>query len=128
MAKTFRDIIAWQKAHQLVINVYEVTRKFPNDEKFGLISQMRRASISIPSNIAEGYKRHGFKDALSFFNISEASLEELKYQTLLAFDLNYLDTNWYQKLIKLEDEVGMLLNGWKKSYHPKKESTYTLST
>jgi len=115
MIKTFQEIIVWQKAHQLTIEIYDITKTFPKEEKFGLVSQMRRCVVSIPSNIAEGFKRKSLKDSLHFYNIAESSLEELKYQLLLAKDLNYIDEKDYNKLIELAEEVGKLLNGWKKS-------------
>jgi len=121
MAKTFRDLIVWQKAHMLVLKVYKYTKDFPKEEKYSLIDDMRRAARSVPTNIVEGYKRKGYKDALKFFNISEASLEELKYHTLFSFDLDYLDKVKYRKLEELEKEVGRLLDKWQKTYHPKKE-------
>jgi len=119
MAKTFKEVIAWQKAHQLTLNIYQITNHFPDSEKFGLTSQMRRCSVSIPSNIAEGFKRHGYRDGMNFLNISETSLEELKYQTLLSFDLHYIDQTTYDRITLAEDEVGRLINGWKRSLLPK---------
>ena len=78
MTYSFENIIAWQKAHAFVLSVYRVTRHFPEDEKYGLISQFRRAAVSIEANIAEGYKRLGKVDKLRFFNISQGSLEECR--------------------------------------------------
>ncbi|MEA3397467.1 MAG: four helix bundle protein [Chloroflexota bacterium] len=75
----FQQLDVWRESHELVLMVYRVTKKFPGDERFGLISQMRRAAVSIPANIAEGFKRHGIRDKIRFYNISEGSLEELKY-------------------------------------------------
>lgn len=77
--KDFKDIFAWQKAHQLTLLVYKLTRKYPKDELYGLVSQSRRAVVSIPSNLAEGFKRRGLQDDAHFCNIAEASLEELRY-------------------------------------------------
>ena len=111
---TFRDIIAWQKAHELALCVYKVTEKFPKNELFGLISQMRRCAISVPSNIAEGFKRGRKKDSLNFYTIAEGSLEELKYQSLLSKDLKYLTEQEFDVLYKLSEEVGKLIYGWKK--------------
>jgi four helix bundle protein len=113
--KTFKQLLVWQKAHQLTLEVYNATRSFPKYEQFGLIFQMRRCVVSIPSNIAEGFKRKSLKDSLHFYNIAESSLEELKYQLLLAKDLNYINEQIYNKLFTLAEEVGKLLNGWKKS-------------
>ncbi len=112
--KTFREILAWQKAHELVLEIYRVTKAFPKEETYGLISQMRRSAVSIPSNVAEGFKRCGKKDAAHFYNISQASLEELKYQIILAYDLEYIRNSDILNLHSLSDEVGRMLHGWMK--------------
>ncbi len=75
----FRQLEVWRESHRLVLMVYQVTRGFPGDERFGVVSQMRRAAISIPPNIAEWFKRRRIQDKIRFYNISEGSLEELKY-------------------------------------------------
>lgn len=112
---TFKDIIAWQKAHGLALEVYKATSTFPRSEEFALSSQMRRAAVSIPSNIAEGFSRKTLKDTSHFYNISEGSLEELKYQLLLARDLLYIKPADYDKLSLLSDEVGKVLCVWKRN-------------
>ena len=106
---SFQQLETWQEAHKLVLMVYRVTKEFPNDEKFGLVSQMRRAAVSIPANIAEGFKRRGVQDKLRFYNTSESSLEELKYYFILSKDLDYIPAN--QNLISHTETVGRLLNG-----------------
>ena len=83
----------WQKAHGLVLEIYKITKTFPGDERFGLISQMRRASVSIAANIAEGFKKRGTKDKMNFYNISQGSSEELRYYFILAKDLGYVAAN-----------------------------------
>ncbi len=88
-SKTFTDLIVWQKAHELVLEVYKLTSKFPKSEIYGLTSQFRRAVISIPANIAEGFKKRGHKDKLNFLNIAQGSLEECRYYIILSKDLNY---------------------------------------
>lgn len=108
-ARRFQDLVVWQKAHQLVLRIYEVTKSFPDNEKFGLISQMRRAAVSIPANIAEGFKKRSEKDKAKFYNISQGSLEELRYYLILAKDLKYLDN--IEELSDLIDEVGRMLHG-----------------
>ena len=113
--KTFRDLRVWQKAHILVVFIYEVTKKFPKNEEYGLVSQMRRAAISVACNIVEGFKRKSLKDSLSFYNISESSLEELKYQLLISKDLRYINSKTYQIGVEKCDETGKLLNAWIKS-------------
>ncbi|MBI5741294.1 MAG: four helix bundle protein [Nitrospirae bacterium] len=105
--KSFRDLIVWQKAHELVMGIYTETKLFPAEEKFGLISQMRQAAISVPANIAEGFVKRGIKDKSNFYNIAQGSLEEVKYYLILSKDLGY------SKDIILSskaDEVGRLLN------------------
>ena len=87
----FQQLAVWQEAHQLVLQVYQATKSYPADEKFGLVSQMRRAAVSAPANIAEGFKRRGQRDKIHFYNIAQASLEELKYYFILSADLRYVE-------------------------------------
>jgi len=86
----FRDIKVWQKSHELVLKVYSASAGFPGDERFGVTSQLRRAAVSIPANIAEGSRRIGRGDYARFLNIAEASLAETQYLLILASDLGYL--------------------------------------
>ncbi len=111
MAKieNFRDLEVWQKAHQLVLAVYRATKEFPENERYGLISQMRRAAVSIPANIAEGFKRQGKTEKVRFYNISEASLEELKYFFLLSKDLDYLPAESSSKMMIEAESVSKML-------------------
>lgn len=95
----------------MTLEIYKTTKSFPNDELYGLTSQMRRASTSIPSNIAEGKARGSIKDFKRFLFIARGSLEELKYQIILSKDLNYIDENKYDELLNKAKEVGRLLNG-----------------
>jgi len=113
--KSFQDIIAWQKSHQLVLMVYRLTEKYPKHEIFGLTSQSRRCGVSIPSNIAEGFKRKGKNDSLHFYNVAQASLEELRYQILLARDLHYITETEYEKFVEAAEEASKVINGWIKS-------------
>ncbi|MBZ5561636.1 MAG: four helix bundle protein [Acidobacteriia bacterium] len=85
----FEQLDVWQEAHALVLEVYRGTSKMPSEEKFGLVSQMRRAAVSVPANIAEGFKRRGQADRTHFYNIAQASLEELRYYFILCRDLGY---------------------------------------
>jgi len=110
--KSFKDIIAWQKAYKLTLAIYKHTANYPKNEEFGLKSQLRRAVVSIISNIAEGFKRKGKKDSLRFYNQSQASLEEVKCQLMLSFDLGYLEQNEYDSLDQMSDETGRVLHGW----------------
>jgi four helix bundle protein len=89
---SFENLIVWQKSHQFVLDIYSIAKNFPKDETYGLTSQLKRASVSIPANIAEGFGRRGDKDKLRFYNISRASLLEVKYFLILVHDLNYCDT------------------------------------
>jgi four helix bundle protein len=111
----FEDLIVWQKSHQLTINVYKITNGFPDDEKFGIISQIRRAAYSVPSNIVEGHSRKSKKEFLHFLSISKGSLEELKYFLILSKDLNYLTIEKFDDLKSLADEVSKILYGFTKS-------------
>ena len=78
-ARTFEDLVVWQKAHALALSVYRLTRSFPREERFGLTSQLRRAAVSVPGNIAEGFKRRGRTDKARLMNVAEGSLEEARY-------------------------------------------------
>jgi four helix bundle protein len=92
-ARTFQDLLVWRKAHQLVLAVYSFTAAFPKEETYGLALQMRRAAVSIPANIAEGFRRRGKADKARYMNLAEASLEESRYYLILAHDLGYGDTS-----------------------------------
>ena len=94
-----------------MLKIYNITKGFPKEELYGLTAEIRRAAVSIPSNIVEGRARAGNKEYKRFLLISRGSLEEVKYQLLLAKDLQYLDSNTYNKIVNLMDEVGRLLNG-----------------
>jgi four helix bundle protein len=104
-------LIVWQKSHELVLKIYEIKKAFPRDEQFGLTSQIRRAAVSVPSNIVEGKARGSNKEFKRFLLISRGSLEEVKYQLLLARDLKYIDEMKYKETFKIADEVGKLLGG-----------------
>lgn len=104
-------LIVRKKAHELTLEIYMTTRDFPKDELYGLTSQMRRASTSIPCNIAEGKARGSNKEFKRFLLIARGSLEELKYQLTLSKDLNYIDKTQYDELQNKAKEVGRLLNG-----------------
>ena len=105
----FRQLEAWRESHQSVLMVYQVTKGFPGHERFGLVSQMRRAAVSVSANIAEGFKRRGIQDKIRFYNMSEGSLEELKYFFILSKDLGYIPSN--DDLMTQAETVGRLLNG-----------------
>ena len=109
--RDFRDLHVWQKSMDFVESVYRHTASFPDDERFGLSSQLRRAAVSIPSNIAEGQGRGSDKEFLRFLNIARGSRNEAVTQILLANRLNYLDEKQKSELQALADEVGRLING-----------------
>lgn len=94
----FQRVIAWQKAHEFVLLVYSISRYFPEDERFGLTSQLRRAAVSIEANIAEGYKKTSRADKLRFFNIAQGSLEECRDYHILAKDLDYINEEEFEQL------------------------------
>ncbi len=111
-AKKFEDLVVWQKSHKLVLKIYRLTQSFPRNELFGLVSQIRRSAVSVPANIAEGFRRKRKADKLRFFNISQASLEETRYYLILTNDLEYADS---KQLLGDLDEVGRILNAYMKS-------------
>ncbi len=108
-AKTFEDLIVWQKAHRFVLVTYRVSGAFPRSENYGLTSQFRRAAVSIPANIAEGFRKRGIKDKLRFYNIAQGSLEECRYYLILTRDLDYGDVSKASPLLK---EVSKLLEAY----------------
>jgi four helix bundle protein len=115
-AERFEDLEVWRKAHKLVLAIYKLTRSFPNEEKYGLVSQMRRAAVSIPANIAEGFKKRTLRDKSNFYNIAQGSLEELRYYLILAKDLNYLtkglnDVEENLECVNLAEEISRMLYG-----------------
>ena len=111
---TFKDLIVWQKSHLLVLKIYEITKQFPREEIYGLTNQIRRAAYSVPANIVEGKKKKTIPHQLSFINIAEGSLEEVKYFLILSKDLKYIEEDRYNELLKDAEEIGKLLNGYEK--------------
>ena len=112
MTNSFENIIAWQKAHEFVVYVYKITERYPNTESFGLVSQFRRAAVSIAANIAEGYKRLSKQEKLRFFNISQGSLEECRYYCILSRDLNFIDIDTYNNIINMLSVSSYMLNAY----------------
>jgi four helix bundle protein len=107
----FTDLNAWKEAHSLVLITYKEVSTFPKTEQFGLIGQMKRAAVSISSNIAEGFSRQGNKEKLQFYFVAKGSLTELENQITIARDLTYLDSKGYQQLASQIETVGKLLTG-----------------
>jgi len=108
-SQSFRDLVVWQKAHHLVLEIYKVTRSYPREERFGLVSQMRRAAISVPANIAEGFRKYGKRDKVNFYNIAQGSLDELYYYVIVSKDLGYISEN--RPLIEKIEETAKILFG-----------------
>jgi four helix bundle protein len=111
-AKIFKDLIVWQKAHRFVLQVYRLTERFPKKEIYGLAAQFRSAAISIPANIAEGFRKKGKFDKVRFMNIAQGSLEECRYYLILANDLGYMQS---EQLMAHLEEVSKLLDSYSKS-------------
>lgn len=111
----FTDLKAWQEAHTLVLQVYKVTKKYPDDEKFGLVSQSRRAVVSISSNIAEGFGRFSAKDKHHFYTMAKTSLAELQNQLVIARDLEYVLPDTFDSLYLQSENVGALTKGLMRS-------------
>jgi len=108
--KSFQDVNVWKKAHDFVLNVYKLTETFPRSEIFALSSQFRRAAISIPANIAEGYKKNGIKDKIRYYNIAQGSLEECKYYLILSEDLKYIQQG--SNYLGNVEEIGKMLESY----------------
>lgn len=109
--RSYRDLIAWQKSFQLGLSVYRATRALPSEERFGLVSQLRRSAVSIASNIAEGYGRHGRPDYRRFLKIARGSLYEVDTQLLFATELTYLTPDQYTPVKQELDEAERVLAG-----------------
>lgn len=112
MTFSFENLIVWQRAHQFVLQVYKSTQNYPQDERFGLSSQFRRAAVSITANIAEGYKKLSKADKLRFFDIAQGSLEECRNYVILSYDLGYSDKETDEMMRNSIEEVSKLLNAY----------------
>src|SRR5271157_5376596 len=111
MGKSYQDLLAWQKAMDLVAEVYRITRSFPKEEAYGLVSQLRRAAVSVPSNIAEGQGRRGAGEFKHFLRLSLGSLMELETQVMIAERLHYLELDSAKTILGDSAELGRVLNG-----------------
>ena len=120
MLKNFKELNVWQKAYKLCLEIYRITKKFPNEEKYGLSSQMRRAAVSIPSNISEGYGRRTTPDYIRSLYIAYGSNCELETQTLLSGDLGYIENEKQKLLLERISEVERMLKALIKSLENKK--------
>lgn len=112
-AKSFKDLVVWQKAHEFVLAVYRLTGSFPKEETYGLTSQLRRAAVSVAANIVEGFGKKTSSDKLRFLNYSQGSIEECRYYLLLGSDLGYGGSEEYEAKA---EEVSKLLNGYMKAF------------
>jgi four helix bundle protein len=106
----FQDLKVWQRSHALVLGIYQLTKDFPSSERFGITSQLRRAAVSVPTNIAEGTKRLGSQDYVRFINIAEGSLAETEYLIMLSRDLAYLLPEATAKPLAEITEIARMLN------------------
>jgi four helix bundle protein len=123
-AKSFTDLVVWQRAHEFVLQLSRFTERFPRAEIFALTTQMRRAAVSVPANISEGFGKRTAAEKLRFLNIAEGSLEESKYYLILSRDLHYGDVEELQKLLQT---VARLLSGYRgaisKRAYPKRKTS-----
>lgn len=115
--KHYSDLIAYQKGYALALNIYDITKKFPSEEKFGLVSQLRRASVSIPSNIAEGFSR-GNKEYIQFLRIALGSISEIETQIRICRDVGLIKHEVFDGLFKLTIDVRRLLLAYLKKLNP----------
>ena len=109
--KPYQKLIVWQKAHLLTKMIYKATEDFPKEEQFGLVSQLRRAAVSVPTNIVEGSLRGSRKEFKRFLNISKASLGECEYLLELSLELRFLDQETFEQVEKVRKDTGALLQG-----------------
>lgn len=107
----FTDLDAWKEGHQLVLMIYKITKFFPKEEMFGLVSQMRRSAISITSNIAEGFSRQSYKEKIQFYSIAQGSVTELQNQLLIAKDIGYISESKFQQIAEKTIIVHKLITG-----------------
>lgn len=115
LMKSFRELEVWQKAHALVLEVYRITENFPERERFGITSQLRRAAVSVPANIAEGFGRKGTRELLQFLAIANGSLEETRYFLILARDLRLLTVEQFQTSDEQCNSIGQMLGALARS-------------
>ena len=111
VVNSFRDLIVYQKAYKLALEIYRITKNYPKEEIYGLISQMRRSAVSIPCNIAEGYRRGHRKEYIQFLYMAHGSCGELETLLSLSYDLAMIDKDTFEKLYPMQEEVSRLLRG-----------------
>ncbi|MDD5614113.1 MAG: four helix bundle protein [Candidatus Omnitrophica bacterium] len=118
MEEGFKKLTAWQKAYNLALDIYKITKNLPKEEQYALTSQIRRAAVSISANIAEGYQRQHRKEYLQFLNIAKGSLGELETYIMFLKDLEYIDSKKHDEVQSECQEVGKILNGLIRSLRP----------
>ena len=118
----FTELAVWQRSHALVLQIYKLTRGFPTEERFNLVSQVRRAALSVPTNIAEGSKRTGRQDYARFLNIAEGSLAEAEYLLMVGRDLGYIEGGSFATLQIEIEEISRMLHGLRTAVEGKKLS------
>ncbi|MEK7575474.1 MAG: four helix bundle protein [Patescibacteria group bacterium] len=124
MIKEFYDLDVWEKGHQLVLEIYRITKDFPKEEKFGIIDQLRRAASSITANIAEGFERYHFNDKIKFYYQARGSVAEVQNFLILSKDLGYIKTEKCEELNNQADIIRQLINGLIRSISNQKEKSH----
>ena len=122
MIRRFSDLLAWRTAHELTLSVYKITKIFPRDELFGLVSQSRRAATSVGANIAEGFGRNTRKDKINFYATAHTSLDELQNHMMIARDLKYISLDMYSQFDKDSERVAQLITGLQRSASDRERS------
>lgn len=118
--RTFEDLKIWQEAHHLALEIYRVTKAFPREELYGLISQIRRSALSVPTNIVEGFYRHSTKELIQFLILARGSLGETVYHLLISKDLDYINNDVYIELRNRYEKLAMSINALIRSLNNKK--------
>jgi four helix bundle protein len=122
--KSYQDLNVWQKAMDLVVVIYKATAAFPKTETYGLTNQLRRAAVSVASNIAEGSAKRSTREFIRFINIASGSVAELQTQIILSQRLDYFDEVTYTRLIQKVDEIGRMLHGLQESLHERLDAHF----
>ena len=112
MKKSFRNLKVWEISHQLVLEIYDSNINFPSNEKYGIETQLKRAAVSVPANIAEGYKRQHDKELINFLSIAQGSLSEVEYYLIMIKDLGYIDESVFNKLISKVEVIDKMLESF----------------
>lgn len=109
--QTFTDLTAWQKAHNSVLEIYKITKTFPQEERYALVDQMRRCAISMTSNIAEGFSRRSYREKIQFYSMALGSTTELQNQLLISRDVGYIKKERFMEMAEQTVEIHKLING-----------------